>query len=135
MSMTDPTADFLTRIRNAIHASHETVLTRSSSVNRELARVLKEQGYIESFAVQAPDAENAGERLEIALRYTEDRRAVISGLRRVSRPGRRTYVGAESIPKSLGGMGTIIVSTSRGVMTGHEARHAGIGGEVMAEVW
>jgi small subunit ribosomal protein S8 len=135
MSMTDPTADFLTRIRNAISASHEEAVTRSSNLNKELARILQEQGYIRSFAIEAPTDGAAGERIRIELRYTEDRRSVISGLRRVSRPGRRTYVDAKSVPKSLGGMGTVIVSTSNGLMTGHEARQAGVGGEVMAEVW
>lgn len=135
MSMTDPTADFLTRIRNAISASHEQAVTRSSNLNKELARILKEQGYIQSWAVEPPNDGAAGERIRIELRYTEDRRSVISGLRRVSRPGRRTYVDAQSVPKSLGGMGTVIVSTSKGLMTGHDARRAGVGGEVMAEVW
>jgi small subunit ribosomal protein S8 len=135
MSLTDPTADFLTRIRNALRASHETVVTHSSKLNRELARILKEQGYIESYSVHPAPPKEAGERLEIVLRYSRDRRPVISGLRRVSRPGKREYVDSKHIPKSLGGMGTIIVSTSRGVMTGHEARAAGVGGEVMAEVW
>jgi small subunit ribosomal protein S8 len=135
MSMTDPTADFLTRIRNAISASHDQLHTRSSNLNKEIARILQEQGYIDSFSVEPPAEGSAGERLKISLRYTEERRSVISGLRRVSRPGRRTYVDAKSVPKSLGGMGTVIVSTSKGLMTGHEARQAGVGGEVMAEVW
>jgi small subunit ribosomal protein S8 len=135
MSMTDPTADFLTRIRNAISASHDELDTRASNLNKELARILKEQGYIDAFSVVPPSDGTAGERIHIVLRYTEDRRSVISGLRRVSRPGRRTYVDASHVPKSLGGMGTVIVSTSKGLMTGHEARHAGVGGEVMAEIW
>jgi small subunit ribosomal protein S8 len=135
MSMTDPTADFLTRIRNAITASHETVLIPSSRMNRELARILKEQGYIEGFEIRPPEPGFPGERIDLRLRYTEDRRPVISGLKRVSTPGQRRYVDRTSIPKSLGGMGTIIVSTSKGVMTGHEARSEGVGGEVVAEVW
>jgi small subunit ribosomal protein S8 len=135
MSMTDPIADFLTRIRNAIHAAHETVDIPASKVKAEIARILTEQGYIDSWAV-VPAREGAtGQLIEIRLKYTDDRRSAISGLRRVSRPGRRTYVEATGIPKVLGGMGTSIVSTSRGVMTGHDARAAGVGGEVLAQVW
>jgi len=134
MSMTDPIADFLTRIRNAIHAAHETVEIPSSKQKAELARILAEQGYIESWSVH-PRAEGTGEVIEIRLKYTDERRSAISGLRRVSRPGRRTYVDAKRIPKVLGGMGTSIVSTSHGVMTGHDARNAGVGGEVIAQVW
>ncbi len=135
MSMTDPIADFLTRIRNAIHAAHETADIPASKLKGELARILTEQGYIESWSVApAPDG-GAGQLIEIRLKYTDDRRSAISGLRRVSRPGRRSYVDARSIPKVQGGMGTSIVSTSRGVMTGHDARAAGVGGEVLAQVW
>ena len=133
--MTDPIADFLTRIRNAIQASHETVEIPASKLKVELARILKEQGYIDDYALEPPSRQHAGEQLNITLRYTERRQPVISGLRRVSRPGRRAYVDARHIPKVQGGMGTTIVSTSRGVMTGHQARNEGIGGEVMAEVW
>jgi small subunit ribosomal protein S8 len=135
MSMTDPIADFLTRIRNAIHAAHETVDIPASKLKTELARILVEQGYIDSWSVVPAREGGAGQLIEIRLKYTDDRRSAISGLRRVSRPGRRTYVEATSIPKVLGGMGTSIVSTSRGVMTGHDARAAGVGGEVLAQVW
>jgi small subunit ribosomal protein S8 len=135
MSMTDTTADFLTRIRNAITASHQTVDVPSSRMARELARILREQGYIEGFESETPDPTRPLERLRIDLRYTPERRSVISGLRRVSRPGRRVYVDCRHIPKIQGGMGTTIISTSRGVMTGHDARRAGVGGEVVAEVW
>jgi small subunit ribosomal protein S8 len=134
MSMTDPIADFLTRIRNAIHAAHETVDIPASKLKAEVARILDEQGYIDSFAV-VPAPEGPGQLIRIDLKYTEDRRSAISGLKRVSRPGRRTYVEATKIPKVLGGMGTSIVSTSHGVMTGHDARAAGYGGEVLAQVW
>jgi small subunit ribosomal protein S8 len=133
LSMTDPVADFLTRIRNAIQAAHETVEVPSSRLKSELARILAEQGYIESYEVA--DHDGPGQVLRIRLKYTSDRSSAISGLRRVSRPGRRTYVEARTIPKVLGGMGTTIVSTSRGVMTGHDARSAGVGGELLAEVW
>lgn len=135
MSMTDPIADFLTRLRNAIHAAHETVDIPASKLKSELARILAEQGYIDAWSVlPAPDG-GAGELIHIKLKYTNDRRSAISGLQRVSRPGRRTYVDAKHMPKVLGGMGTAIISTSCGVMTGHDARAAGIGGEVLAQVW
>ena len=133
--MTDPIADFLTRIRNAIHAAHESVEIPASKLKAELARILAEQGYIESFSVRPRSDGGFGEVIEIRLKYTEERRSAISGLKRVSRPGRRTYVDAKSIPKVLGGMGTAIVSTSHGVMTGHDARATGVGGEVLAQVW
>jgi small subunit ribosomal protein S8 len=135
VSMTDPISDFLTRVRNAIRAAHETVEIPASKLKGELARILAEQGYIESFSVVQAGEDRAGELILIRLKYTEDRRSAISGLRRISRPGRRTYVDAKHIPKVLGGMGTAIVSTSQGVMTGHDARAAGIGGEVLAQVW
>jgi len=135
MSMTDPIADFLTRVRNAIRAAHETVEVPASKLKGELARILDEQGYIESWSVIPAPEDNAGELIQIRLKYTEDRRSAITGLRRVSRPGRRTYVDARHIPKVLGGMGTAIISTSSGVMTGHDARAAGVGGEVLAQVW
>ena len=134
-SSTDPIADFLTRIRNAIQAAHETVDIPASRLKTECARILSEQGYIDGFDVEAPTADHPGEIIRIRLKYTADRRSAISGLKRVSRPGRRTYAGAQEVPKVLGGMGTAIVSTSRGVMTGHEAREAGVGGEVVAQVW
>jgi small subunit ribosomal protein S8 len=135
MSMTDPIADFLTRIRNGIMAAHETVEMPSSKFKRELARILREQGYIESFETTEGRPGAAGERIIVRLKYTENRTSVISGIRRVSRPGQRTYVDAKHVPKVLGGMGTAILSTSHGVMTGHDARKAGVGGEVVAEVW
>jgi small subunit ribosomal protein S8 len=135
MSMTDPVADFLTRIRNAIMAAHETVEIPSSGLKREMARILEEQGYIENWETRPGEPGRPGEKLVVRLKYTDNRTSVISGLRRVSRPGQRTYVDAKHVPKVLGGMGTAIVSTSQGVMTGHDARRAGIGGEVMAEVW
>jgi small subunit ribosomal protein S8 len=135
MSMSDPIADFLTQVRNAIRAAHETVDIPASRLKSELARILAEQGYIDTWSVvPAPDG-RAGKLIHIELKYTDDRRSAISGLRRVSRPGRRTYVDARHMPKVLGGMGTAIVSTSHGVMTGHDARAAGVGGEVLAQVW
>jgi len=134
MSMTDPVADFLTRIRNGISAAHETVEIPSSKLKVELARILEEQGYIRSYAVREND-EGPGNILVVQLKYTEARVSVISGLKRVSRPGRRTYADSKHIPKVLGGMGTAIMTTSRGVLTGHQARQEGVGGEVVAYVW
>ena len=135
MSMTDPIADFLTRIRNGIQAAHETVDMPSSKLKQEMARVLREQGYIQGYDVEPPRPGNGAERLIVHLKYTDARVSVISGLKRVSRPGQRQYADSKHIPKILGGMGTAIVSTSQGVMTGHEARKRGIGGEVVAAVW
>ncbi len=133
--MTDPIADFLTRIRNGITAAHEEVVIPSSKLKREMARILREQGYIDGFDVEAPDANHPGEQIRVRLKYTASRQSAISGLRRVSRPGQRHYVPADGIPKVQGGLGTAIVSTSSGVMTGHQARQSGVGGEVVAEVW
>src|SRR3954452_9905184 len=132
MSMTDPIADLLTRIRNGITAAHETVDVPASKLKVEVARILKEQGYIRDYSTRP---EGPGEVLSIELKYTEARVSVISGLKRVSRPGRRTYVDSKHIPKVLGGMGTTILTTSNGVMTGHDARAAGVGGEILAQVW
>ncbi len=130
--LTDPISDYLTRIRNALEAEHDEVQIPASRLKREMSRILKEQGYITDFAVETG---RVGEVLRLTLRYTEDRDPVISGLERVSRPGRRRYVAKEGVPRVFGGMGTAIVSTSVGVMTGHEARKKGVGGEVVAYVW
>jgi small subunit ribosomal protein S8 len=131
MSVTDPIADLLTRIRNGLQADHDAVEIPASKLKVEVARVMREQGYIEGYSNEPA---RVGQVLRVELKYTEDRAPVISGMKRVSRPGRRTYVNHTEIPKVLGGMGTAIVSTSRGVMTGHEARRAGVGGEVVAYV-
>ncbi len=133
--MTDPIADFMTRLRNAARAQHQDVRIPDSKLKRELARILKEQGYIESYEIQPTTGDHPGEEIAITLKYTEDRKPVITGIQRVSRPGRRTYVDHAHIPRIQGGMGTAIISTSKGVMTGHEARQEGVGGEVMARVW
>jgi small subunit ribosomal protein S8 len=135
MSMTDPVADFLTRLRNGAKAQHHDVSIPSSKLKRELARILKEQGYIEAYDIVPETAERPGETITVTLKYTKERRPVISGIQRVSRPGQRNYVDHAHIPKIQGGMGTAIISTSRGVMTGHDARKLGIGGEVVAKVW
>ena len=107
----------------------------ASRLKREMARILTEQGYIDGFDVESPNADHPGELIRVRLKYTDDRRSAIQGLRRVSRPGQRRYVPAGRIPKVQGGLGTAIVSTSRGVMTGHDARQQKVGGEVVAEVW
>src|SRR5919109_643066 len=135
MSMTDPVSDFLTRLRNGAKAQHHDVVIPSSKLKRELARILKEQGYIEAYSVAAAADGRPGEEITVTLKYTRDRKAVITGLQRVSRPGQRTYVDHAHIPRIQGGMGTAIISTSQGVMTGHEARQRGVGGEVVAKVW
>jgi len=135
MSMTDPIADFLTRVRNGAHASKDVVEIPSSKLKKELARILKEQGYIDGFDIEAPNAEHPGEVIKVKLKYSGNRKPVIQGIQRVSRPGQRTYVDHAHIPKIQGGLGTAIISTSHGVMTGHEARRAGLGGEVVAKVW
>src|ERR1700759_2331986 len=135
MSMTDPVADFLTRLRNAANAQHHDVLIPSSRLKRELARILKEQGYIDAWEIHPATAERPGEHLTVTLKYTQDRKPVISGLQRVSRPGQRHYVDHAHIPRIQGGMGTAIISTSRGVMTGHDARQLGVGGEGVGKVW
>ena len=135
MSMTDPIADLLTRIRNAAAAQHHDVTIPASRLGSEIARILHEQGYIEAFEVHDPADGRPGQALTITLKYTQARKPVITGLQRVSRPGQRTYVDHAHIPRIQGGMGTAIMSTSKGVMTGHEARTEGVGGEVVAQVW
>jgi len=135
MSMTDPTSDFLTRLRNAAKAQHHDVTIPSSRLKRELARILKEEGYIEGFELVPPGEGRPSEAITVTLKYTDQRKPVISGMKRVSRPGQRTYVDHEHIPRIQGGMGTAIISTSSGVMTGHNARLKGVGGEVVATVW
>ena len=130
--LTDPIADYLTRIRNALGSGHDQVEIPSSRLKLEMTRILKEQGYIRDFVKQPA---RVGDAIKISLKYTEDRRPVIAGLERISRPGRRRYVDHKHVPRVDGGTGTAIVSTSVGVMTGHEAKQKGVGGEVVAYVW
>ena len=132
MSQTDPISDFLTRIRNGLQADHDDAVMPASKLKIEMARILTEQGYVESYAVEPG---RVAQDLRVTLKYTEDRKPVIMGLQRVSKPGRRHYVAAGEVPKVQGGMGTTIVSTSHGVMTGHDARRSGVGGELVARVW
>ena len=130
---TDPIADLLTRIRNASRAKHSRVDLPSSKLKAELARILKEEGYLANFKVV--EEQKPKKTLRLFLRYTPDRRSVITDLKRVSRPGSRRYVGKTDIRQVVGGMGISIVSTAKGLMTGQAARKAGIGGEIMCEVW
>ena len=130
--LTDPISDYLTRVRNAIAAQHADVEVPASRLRKEMTRILEEQGYIAGFAVEPTPV---GEVIRIKLKYADGRRPVISGIQRISRPGRRRYVSRQEIPRVMGGMGTAILSTSVGVMTGHEARQRGVGGEVVAYVW
>ena len=132
MSATDPIADFLTRVRNGLQADHDDVVMPTSGLKAEMARILTEQGYVENWAVEPG---RVGQNLRVTLKYTESRKPVILGMERVSKPGRRRYVGSKDVPKVQGGMGTTIISTSRGVMTGHDARRTGVGGELVAKVW
>jgi small subunit ribosomal protein S8 len=129
---TDPIADFLTRIRNGLRADHDEVEMPSSAFKAEIARILQEQGYIDGYETESA---RVGKVLRVRLKYTEDRKPVITGIERLSKPGRRRYVNAGEVPRVYGGMGTAIVSTSRGVMTGHDARRQGVGGELVARVW
>ena len=135
MSMTDPVADFLTRLRNAAAAQHHDVAIPYSRLKRELARILSEQGYVEAYNVVSEMPGGPGGEIRVTLKYTNDRAPVITGIERVSRPGRRVYVDHDHIPRVQGGMGTAIISTSKGVMTGHDARRDRLGGEVLAKVW
>jgi small subunit ribosomal protein S8 len=135
MSMSDPIADMLTRIRNAQMRLHPTVSMPTSKLKVAIAEVLKEQGFIDSFEV-LPGTPQAT--LQIGLKYVGDRRnrrSVITGLQRVSRPGRRVYVGKQNVPWVLSGMGVAILTTSKGIMTDQQARRQGVGGEVICKVW
>ena len=129
---TDPIADFLTRIRNGLRADHDQVEMPASRFKTEIARILKEQGYIDDYETESA---RVGKVLRVRLKYTEDRKPVILGMERLSKPGRRHYVTASEVPRVYGGMGTAIVSTSKGVMTGHDAKREGVGGELVARVW
>ena len=134
MTMTDPIADMLTRLRNANTAFHDEVVMPSSKLKEALARILEREGYITGFAVE-DDASRPRPQLRIALKYTPDRRRTISGVRRVSKPGLRVYSKADSVPRVLGGMGIAILSTNQGLMTDREARERRVGGEVLCQVW
>jgi small subunit ribosomal protein S8 len=134
MSMTDPIADMLTRIRNGITSHHDRVEMPSSKLKVEVAKILKSEGFISNFKVTQEDGKPQAS-LRIYLKYSDNGEPVIHGIERVSRPGRRVYRGKEEIPKVLGGLGLAIVSTSRGVLSGDEAARTGVGGEVLCQVW
>ena len=133
MNMTDPIADMLTRIRNAIGAGHETVNVPSSKMKLEIARILKEEGYIASYKVEGEKASD--KTIVIELKYGNNNQRVISGLKRISKPGLRVYAKSDAVPRVLNGLGTAIISTSHGLMTDRDARKQGFGGEVIAYIW
>ena len=128
MNLTDPIADMLTRIRNANSSRHESVLVPKSNVKMAIAKILLEEGYIK-------DVKEDDRNIVITLKYVGNKQRVISGLKRISKPGLRVYAECENLPKVLNGLGIVLVSTSQGVMTYIKAREAGIGGEVMSYVW
>ena len=137
--MTDPISDMLTRIRNAVTAKHTRVDMPASKLKAEIARILQDEGYIQGFRLVEEPAERTGRQprqvIRMFLKYGPRGEKVISGIERISRPGRRVYIGVEEVPAVLGGLGTSILTTSRGVMTGRAARKAGVGGEVLCNVW
>ena len=137
--MTDPIADMLTRIRNAVSAKHARVDMPASKLKVEIARILQDEGYIQGFRLGEEPADRVGREprhvIRVFLKYGPHGEKVISGIQRISRPGRRVYLGVEEVPTVLGGLGTNILTTSRGVMTGRAARKAGVGGEVLCNVW
>ena len=132
MSMTDPIADMLTRIRNGIQARHDRVELPASKLKVEIACILKSEGFISNYKLVEDKVQGV---LRIYLKYSEDGEPVIHGIERISRPGRRVYRNKQEIPRVLGGLGLAIVSTSRGVLSGHEAVKTGVGGEVLCQVW
>lgn len=132
MNLTDPIADMLTRIRNATLVRRDTVLVPGSNPKVALARIMKEEGFIDDFEILRSGVQRT---LRLRLKYRDKKAPVISGLKRVSKPGLRRYVGAQQIPRIYGGMGVAIISTSQGVMTGSEARRRGIGGEFICYLW
>jgi small subunit ribosomal protein S8 len=132
--MTDPVADMLTRIRNANKALHDRVELPSSKLKEEIARILKEEGYVRDYHVVEP-GELPYKTLVVELKYGRSRERVLTDLKRISKPGRRIYAGKDRLPRVLGGMGTAILSTSRGVITSRTAEREGIGGEVICFVW
>jgi small subunit ribosomal protein S8 len=137
--MTDPISDMLTRIRNAVAAKHVRVDMPASKLKAEIARILQDEGYIQGFRLVEEPAEKPGQRarqlIRLFLRYGPQGEKVITGIQRISRPGRRVYFGVEDVPTVLGGLGTSILTTSHGVMTGRAAKKAGVGGEVLCNVW
>ena len=134
MTMTDPIADMLTRIRNANIAMHDQAVMPSSKVKENLARILLQEGYIEGWDA-ADDPTRPGRKLTITLKYTPDRRRTIAGIKRVSKPGLRVYTPADQVPRVLGGMGIAVLSTNQGLLTDRQARERKVGGEILCQVW
>lgn len=132
MSMNDPIADMLTRVRNANSAGKATVSMPSSKKLTEIARIMTEEGYIQGYEVLPAQPRDI---LEITLKYGDKKEKIIRGIKRISKPGLRIYAGKDELPRVLGGLGTAVVSTSKGVMTDRDARKAGVGGEVIAYIW
>jgi small subunit ribosomal protein S8 len=135
MTMTDPIADMLTRVRNANQAYHDRVTMPYSKIKANIAEVLKAEGYISSWSVQEPAEGVVGKTLTVDLKYGPNRERSLAGIRRVSKPGLRVYVKAPELPRVLGGLGVAIVSTSQGLLTDRQARKRNVGGEVLAWVW
>ncbi|MDR2619744.1 MAG: 30S ribosomal protein S8 [Propionibacteriaceae bacterium] len=135
MTMTDPIADMLTRLRNANQAYHDSASMPHSKIKVGIAKILKAEGYIADFQVNEPEAGQVGKTLTITLKYGDDRRRSIAGVRRISKPGLRVYAKATKLPKVLGGMGIAIISTSSGLLTDKKAHELAVGGEVLAYVW
>ena len=135
MTMTDPIADMLTRLRNANTAHHDVVAMPHSKIKVHIAEILKQQGYIAGFSVREPAEGQVGKTLELSLKYGPSRESSIAGIRRVSKPGLRVYAKATNMPRVLGGLGIAIISTSQGLLTGQAAAKQGVGGEVLAYVW
>jgi len=133
MSMTDPIADMLTRIRNANSAEHDTVVIPASKMKIEIARILKQEGYINGYSVEGDNAKD--KTITVELKYGPDKEKVITGLKRISKPGLRVYAKGENVPRVLNGLGIAIISTSKGLMTDRDARKQNLGGEVVAYVW
>jgi small subunit ribosomal protein S8 len=133
--MTDPIADMLTRIRNAVHARHQRVDVPASTFKVEIAKILEREGYIQNFKIVDEAEDQKIKVIRLALKYGPRGENVITGLARVSRPGRRVYFGRDDVPRVMGGLGTSILTTSRGVMTGQDAVKAGVGGEVLCNIW
>ncbi len=133
--MTDPIADMLTRIRNAVTAKHTRVDMPSSRLKADIARILQDEGYIQGFKLLDPAGEAPTRTLRLFLKYGPRGEKLITGVERISRPGRRVYFGHKDVPQVLAGLGTSILTTSRGVMTGREAVKAGVGGEVLCNIW
>ena len=132
MNISDPIADMLTRIRNASRARHTEVVVPASRTKREIARILVDEGFIAGFA---EERDGPVQMLRLTLKYVDGKAPVVSGLKRISKPGLRVYAGKTEIPRVLGGLGIVIVSTSKGIMTGQQARSAQLGGEILAYVW